>query len=73
MEHEVSLEQAMIATCPSRTEAASVENWHRSSTRFFSGTPALEEFTALADQLAQRGLIRKRGDRYFDPQKTTSH
>jgi hypothetical protein len=73
MEHEISLEQAMIATCPSRTEAASLETWHRSSTKFFPATPALDEFRAAAEDLAQRGMVRKRGDRFFDPQKTTSY
>lgn len=73
MDDGPSLEQAMIATCPARTEAASLETWHRFSTKFFPATPALEDFRAAAEHLAQRGLVRKRGDRFFDPQKTTSY
>jgi hypothetical protein len=66
-----SLEEILLMTCPARTEPATLAEWYQLANKHLPDTFSLDDFRTLAEDLEVRALVRKRGGRYFDPQKTT--
>lgn len=73
MDINENTERWVLAYCPSRSEAASIEEWYEQAKDNLESPLSLDEFRHVAEDLADRGVIRKSNGRFFDPQKTTRH